>query len=464
MNELDPPSPARLGELLDGIMALARLDFGRRVEVSEARDTIDAIATGLNILGEELEASTISKAYLDDILRSMGDALIVVDPGGPVRTANRSACDLLRIDERALIGTRIEAVLGETSESGLEAWRRLCASPSERAVDVSFRASDGARIPMQVHASLLLDRDDALRGWVLLARDMRPIQKLIADAQAAAAAERQRAEEVARAHGEIARVLRQLEAVSEERARLYEKAQAEVSLRDQFLATASHELRTPLSALGVTVDRLIRGAQRNLPVASGEGLRTALEAARRQVRRLARLIDELLDLTRITRGTLRLEIDAADLVDIARDVADRFGHEAQGMGSSITLVAPEAVTGRWDRLRIEQVLSNLISNALSYARGTPVNVSLWSEGDRAFCAVTDQGPGIPPADHERIFQRFERGTGATQYEGLGLGLWICRQIVQRHGGDISVSSAPGQGATFTVRLPSGSALAAEASP
>ena len=224
-----------------------------------------------------------------------------------------------------------------------------------------------------------------------------------------------------------------------------------VRSRDDFLSVASHELRTPVTTLGLQIEALRRGVERgNLALDRQLG---RLDMALKQIQRLDHLVGELLDITRLTAGRLGLHVAEVDLCAVARAVVERFEDAARAAGSPITLSAPAPVRGRWDELRLDQVLTNLLSNALKYGRGQPVQVRVEAEGDRAALRVEDRGAGIPEEALEVIFERFERAPGAGATPGLGLGLWIVRQIVERHGGEVHVESQPGRGSTFTVTLP-----------
>jgi signal transduction histidine kinase len=175
----------------------------------------------------------------------------------------------------------------------------------------------------------------------------------------------------------------------------------------------------------------------------------------RQAARLARLSDALLDLTRIAAGRLELQREPADLAALVRDAATRLSEDASAAQCPLSIDAPGPVECVLDPQRMEQVLDNLLSNAFKYGRGTPVRLAVRREDGRVVVVVADRGIGIAPGDQPRIFGRFERAVEGRRFPGLGLGLWIVRQIVEAHGGTIRVESAPGQGATFTVELPRG---------
>jgi len=228
----------------------------------------------------------------------------------------------------------------------------------------------------------------------------------------------------------------------EERLRLAQ-AQEAIRLRDEFLVIAAHELKTPLTVLGLQLQKLQRMG------APQESVGTALRSARR----LGALVDTLLDVSRIATGQLKVEVQECDLAELAREVVERWRDEASRAGCKLHVDAPAPVRGRWDALRIDQVIENLLGNAIKYAPGKPVRISVAARGDLAELCVSDDGPGIPPGAEARIFRRFERATDVRNYGGLGLGLYIVREIVEAHGGTISVDTAAGKGATFRVALP-----------
>ena len=223
-------------------------------------------------------------------------------------------------------------------------------------------------------------------------------------------------------------------------------------VRDEFLSVASHELRTPLTSLKLEVGNLLRLAQRGHIETDGR-LTSRVERINSQVTRLHRLIDELLDVSRIAGGSLELELEEVDLAEVANEVVLRFGDEAARLGSPLEVRAPGKIIGYWDRSRLDQVITNLISNALKYGEGKPIDLSLAAGPDRAVLVVRDQGVGIAPHDQKRIFGRFERAASSRNYGGIGLGLWIVKQLVDAFGGNVAVDSRPGLGSEFTVELP-----------
>lgn len=237
--------------------------------------------------------------------------------------------------------------------------------------------------------------------------------------------------------------------------RLQRRAQEAIRMRDDFLSVAAHELRTPLTALRLNLERALylttRGAGDTLPKATVE---KTLKPAVRQLERLRQLLDTLLDVSRLTRQRLNLEVGAVELVELARDAAQRLEPQARASGVELQLeLPPEPVVLFGDRLRLEQVLNNLLTNAIKYGGGKPVRLRVEEQAEMACLTVSDQGIGIAPDDQARIFGRFERATATRQSDSMGLGLYIAKEIITAHGGSITVTSELGRGTTFQVLLP-----------
>jgi signal transduction histidine kinase len=226
-----------------------------------------------------------------------------------------------------------------------------------------------------------------------------------------------------------------------------------VRVRDDFLSIAGHELRTPLAALLLQVEGLQRQALRNAFVAHPDVLIDRVGKTRAHAQRLERLVGELLDVGRISAGRLTLELEDVDLGALVGEVAERFADQLARSGCTLTVTAPERVVGRWDRLRLDQVITNLLANAIKYGARQPIDLRVERLAEGARLTVIDRGIGIAPADQGRIFERFERAVSDRHYGGLGLGLWISREIVEALRGSISVESAVGAGSTFVVTLP-----------
>jgi PAS domain S-box-containing protein len=239
-------------------------------------------------------------------------------------------------------------------------------------------------------------------------------------------------------------------ALAVENARLYQDVRHAVKLRDDFLSIAGHEMRTPLAALLLHLQASARLARRE---AVGEKLRARIDKSVGNVKRLERLIDQLLDVSRISSGTLTLEPEELELSSLVEGVVKTWTEEVEHGGATIEVRTAGPLHGRWDRLRVEQAVSNLITNAMKYGRGAPIDVETGRDGELGVVQVRDRGIGIAPEDQQRIFERFERAVSDDNYGGLGLGLWIARQAIEASGGTVSVESEIGVGSVFIIRLP-----------
>jgi signal transduction histidine kinase len=229
------------------------------------------------------------------------------------------------------------------------------------------------------------------------------------------------------------------------------RAEAEdaVRVRDEFLSVASHELRTPLTSLALAM----QGLEHKLASMEPSRAQWAIGLASRQVKRLGQLVDALLDVSRIHAGKLEIHREDVDLVAIVRDVAAQFAEEAARHHSSLRIEAGGAIVGAWDGFRLEQIVINLVSNAVKFGAGKPISLAVSTDGTNARLVVRDRGIGIPPEVRPRLFERFSRGVSARHYGGLGLGLYITRVLVEAHGGRIDVTSELGSGSSFIVELP-----------
>lgn len=234
--------------------------------------------------------------------------------------------------------------------------------------------------------------------------------------------------------------------------------------RDEFLSIASHELKTPLTSLllqlqllGRHVSEIIAPTGKTSP--DPEKLLHAVRIAERQSKKLAALVDELLDLTRIRAGKLSLSLEEIQLGSLVQETVERQKDAASRTGSEISVSVDPEAKGEWDRMRLEQVITNLLSNALKYGNGKPVSVTVGRDAQRklAILRVADQGMGISQELKAKVFEPYERvmGKGRENISGLGLGLYITRQIVEAHGGTIDFESKLNDGSVFTVTLPLG---------
>jgi signal transduction histidine kinase len=251
---------------------------------------------------------------------------------------------------------------------------------------------------------------------------------------------------------ELARDVARRVALAVDNNRMSHELREAVRSRDGFLSNASHELRTPLMTLRIQSQLLLRITHEEKPC-SASVLISKAEVIARQVERLGHLVDELLDLAWVREGRLSYHLEELDLGEVVREVAIRFREELSRSGSTLVLRTEGSSRGRWDRGRLEQVMTHLLANAIKYGQGRPITLLVTGDERTSRLIVRDEGIGIAEADQARIFERFERAVSEQHFGGLGLGLWIVREVLAGMDGTIAVSSQPGKGASFTVELP-----------
>jgi len=238
------------------------------------------------------------------------------------------------------------------------------------------------------------------------------------------------------------------------RSMLYDDAKKAIEARDEFLSIASHELRTPLTPLKLQLQSVARqiknGSGADLPA---ERLQKLINTSERQINRLQSLIDDLLDVSRITTGKLVLKKSHFRLSEMIEEVLSNYSQPLRDAHSAVDLTIVEDAEGDWDKIRLEQVIINILTNALKYAPGKTIHVRVCKKNDKAVIEIRDEGPGIAQQDFERIFARYERVVSKENVGGLGLGLYISKQIIDAHHGSIYVESILGAGSTFIVELP-----------
>jgi PAS domain S-box-containing protein len=343
-------------------------------------------------------------------------AIFMLDPSGHVVTWNSGAERIAGYRTSEILGQHFSLLYPEEEGRSGRCDRELAiAARDDRFEDEGWRVrKDGSVFWANVVITALRDAGGVLRGFGNVTRDLTAGKK-----------------------------------AEEERIRLAQAEEA-IRLRDEFLAIASHELRTPLTALHLQLQSLRERAATLDPRVAAK-----IERATQSSNKLADLVEALLDASHASDGRLSLVLSQFDLADAARELVDRFRPTAENARCEIVVRCERPVLGRWDRTRIDQILTNLLSNAIKYGAGHPIEITIGSDEKSVRLEVQDQGPGIAEADIRRIFGRFERAVSLRNYGGLGIGLYITREIVHAHGGSISARNVPSGGACLVVELPLG---------
>jgi two-component system, LuxR family, sensor kinase FixL len=357
---------------------------------------------GTPVASHDPEIARLGFEYARDIL------LVIDAQTGQILDANLTALATYRYTRDELLGRTIFDLRAADLTPVAEQMRR---ADSEGILFESLhQRSDGSTLPVEVSS----------RGHTIAGR--RVLLSVVRDISA-------------RRHQEAEREL------------MIDTTRRALALRDEFLAIASHELRSPVTNVSLKLQHIVRQLER---AGAEPGLATATREALGETTRLATLISALLDAQSVAAG-VTLARAPLDLAELVRDVAVQLRERAEVAGSKLEIDVP-AMVGMWDRMRLEQVFVNLLTNALKYGQGRPIEVRGELLGERAVVAVRDHGIGIAAEDVGRVFEKFARAV-PSEYGGFGLGLYIARQLVEAHRGQIGVASVPGEGTTFRVELP-----------
>ena len=380
-----------------------------------SHDEVSDLAESFQAMTRSLRETTVSKSYVDDIITSMADTLVVLDAEGSVRTTNRAALRLLDYDEAAFLGRHARDFVGD-----LEVLKGLMEKRAVNNVETTYVARDGRRIPVSFSGSLMVDPRGRFQGLVCVAQDITA---------------RKRAEEELKVAKEAAE-------------------QASLA-KSTFLANMSHELRTPLNAI-LGYGEMLQEEARDL---GQDYMITDLRKIHSAGKHLLNLINDILDLSKIEAGKMELFLETSEASHLVRDVVTTIQPLVEKRDNTLEVrFAPDVGNIHCDVTKLRQALFNLLSNACKFTdRGTiTLSVTRESRGrDFIAFAVQDTGIGMTPEQTGKLFQAFSQADASTtrKYGGTGLGLAISRKFCQMMGGDIDVQSEHGKGTTFTIRLP-----------
>jgi signal transduction histidine kinase len=224
-----------------------------------------------------------------------------------------------------------------------------------------------------------------------------------------------------------------------------EKLERELQNRDDLIAIVSHEVRSPLGTVLFQVEKLAT-------FSADPGAKALADKIKNNITKISTLLNDLL--CAISATKVALHVEEMDLVVAVREAVEQLSPEAEKGGCAIVMECPAELRGRWDPVRVNQVITNLLTNAIKYGKGKPIHVKVDAYGVDAIITVADQGVGIPPEERDRIFGKFERVSSGGGKEGFGLGLWVVKEIVDAFHGSISVEDHPDGGTVFRVLLPS----------
>ncbi len=358
-------------------------------------------------------------------------AIFRLDTDGTIKSWNEGAKHVKGYSSEEVLGKNLSIFYPEEDiKNGKPSYELEMTKKYGRFENEGWRIrKDGSRFWANSIFTSLTDSDGKLVGFSKITRDL---------------TERKRMEDELR-HARL-----DLEFRVEERTKELTRA---LGVRDEFLSVASHELKTPLTSLKLQIQMNKRAVSSGKGILNPESLMESYDLAIKQINSLTTLVEDLLDTSRIHTGNFTLSFEETNLSDLIEDVVDRSSTQLASAGCELHLDLEKNIIGEWDRQRLEQVILNLLTNAIKYASGTPIEISAKRVANGVLIAVQDNGPGIPKELHQKIFERFERAEVSKSIGGLGLGLYIVRRIIEDHSGKIWVESELGEGARFLVELP-----------
>jgi len=414
-----------------------QIEEGPWIEIIQRMEVLYANLAQTQIEAERKNEELLrAKTFTDNVIRSMVNSLVVADRDSHVTSANDACCQLLGYTKEELLGKPVGTVFAEGAPTpfrrGSEFWSRCRTTGSATGVETSLKTKSGEEVPVSLNASTMRDRTGDIVGMVLVATDLREMKRLLLEAQAAAAAERQQAAERAKAY-------RELKALQ---ARLIQSEK--MSSLGRMAASVAHEINNPLGAIVVYSHLLLENTPEDFP---GRG---NLQKVVREAIRCRDIVRGLLNFARPGAGARQ----TGDLNAVIRAAHDLL--RGQGVFKSIEVrldLSPAPLEITCDPSQLQQAFTNLLVNAAEAISGPgTITIHSWHDASRGMAAasVADTGCGIAPENLERIFEPFF--TTKQGGHGTGLGLAIAYGIVERHGGTIKVDSRPGEGTAFTVWL------------
>lgn len=361
------------------------------------------------------------QALLSAIVESSGDAIVSKTLEGIITSWNRAAENMFGYSAAEAIGRSIRLIIpADRQQEEDYILGQIRRGEKVEHFETVRQTKDGRQLDISLTVSPVRDSAGRVVGASKIARDITDSKRL-----------QRQTEELLR----------------REQAALKELAQA-LTARDEFIAVAAHELRNPLHVFRLTLELLQRVAEDPAKYAQ---MPRVIERATAHLSRLTALVDRLLDVTRIRAGGFDLYREPVDLGRLVSNVAGRFLVDQDAARVSVRVET--GLQGTWDKLRLEQAVTNLITNAIKYGQGKPVVIAAYKTDGQAIVTVRDEGSGISPEHLTKIFDQFERLSGNGAGQGWGLGLWITKRIVEAHGGTVQAESSVGRGSVFTIRLP-----------
>ena len=402
---------------------------------------------------EEQEDILDQRGYLESILSSMTDSLIVVNPDATLRSVNKAALDLLGYKEDELIGQPVKKIfLQEEEESILHRYfQKIIVAGVAYNISLTFFSKQGKSIPVNF-CGALMQQDGKIIGIVGVARDMRQTMAVISDLEKKDRELEERSKNLTRMQRAMLHMMDDLTIAKKEMEKVNKELQKLDQLKSDFVSTVSHELRTPLTVTREAISQILDGVCGEINKAQKQFLFMSIEG----IDRLSRLIENLLDIPKIEAHKIMLKRQLIDIVSLAKEVSSSFASAFQSKGLETKYNFPKDKIELYvDKDRIIQIFVNLMSNARKFTPAGYVEISIVDKENEVECAVSDTGIGISDEDLPRVFSKFEQfGRESESVEkGTGLGLAISKGIVELHRGKIWVESKLGQGTKISFTLP-----------